>query len=43
MASGADGGGRAWYALDDEDRVLCVIQAGIAHPKQTEARQLGKQ
>jgi hypothetical protein len=31
-------GGRVWYAIDDEDRVLWVTQAGIAHPKQTEAR-----
>ncbi len=30
-------GGRVWYAIDDEDKVLWVTQAGIAHPKQTEA------
>jgi hypothetical protein len=31
-------GGHVWYAIDDEDRVLWATQAGIAHPKETEAR-----
>ena len=35
-------GGRVWYAIDDEDRVLWVTQAGVAQPKQTDARRRGK-
>jgi hypothetical protein len=34
----ATAGGRIWYAIDDNARVLWVTQAGTGHPKQTEAR-----
>lgn len=32
----ATAGGRIWYAIDDEARVLWVTHAGTGHPKQTE-------
>ncbi len=35
-------GGRVWYAIDDEVRFLWVTQAGLAHPKETEARRRRK-
>lgn len=31
-------GGRIWYAIDDERRVLWITQAGTAHPRRTERR-----
>lgn len=30
------GGGRIWYAIDDDNRTLWITQAGTGHPKQTE-------
>ena len=32
------GGGRIWFAIDDENRVLWITQAGTGHPKQTDRR-----
>ncbi|MEY9946392.1 hypothetical protein [Kitasatospora sp. GAS1066B] len=32
------GGGRIWYAIDDEQRTLWITRAGSGHPKQTETR-----
>ncbi|WP_457031489.1 hypothetical protein [Kitasatospora sp. P5_F3] len=32
------GGGRIWYAIDDEQRTLWITRAGTGHPKQTETR-----
>ena len=32
------GGGRIWYAIDDEDRTLWITRAGTGHPKQTDTR-----
>lgn len=32
------GGGRLWYAIDDENRTLWITQAGTGHPKQTDTR-----
>jgi hypothetical protein len=32
------GGGRIWYAIDDEQRTLWITRAGSGHPKQTDAR-----
>ncbi|WP_369182744.1 hypothetical protein [Streptomyces sp. Y1] len=32
------GGGRIWYAIDDERRTLWITRAGAGHPKQTETR-----
>jgi hypothetical protein len=29
-------GGRIWYAIDDDRRILWVTHAGTAHPKRTE-------
>ena len=34
----ATGGGRIWYAIDDEQRTLWITQAGTGHPKQTDRR-----
>ena len=34
----ATAGGRIWYAIDDDARVIWVTQAGTGHPKQTEAK-----
>jgi hypothetical protein len=31
-------GGRIWYAIDDDERVLWITQAGTGHPKQTDTR-----
>ena len=31
-------GGRVWYGIDDEERILWVTRAGVAHPKQTDIR-----
>lgn len=36
------GGGRVWYAIDDEERTLWVTQAGPGHPKETDTRQRRK-
>lgn len=30
------GGGRIWYAIDDEQRTLWITRAGAGHPKATE-------
>jgi hypothetical protein len=30
------GGGRIWYAVDDENRTLWITRAGTGHPKRTE-------
>jgi hypothetical protein len=32
------GGGRIWYAIDDERKTLWITQAGPGHPKQTDRR-----
>ncbi|MFF2085193.1 hypothetical protein ACFVVM_15560 [Nocardia sp. NPDC058176] len=32
------GGGRLWYAIDDENRTLWITHAGTGHPKQTDRR-----
>lgn len=32
------GGGRIWYAIDDDNRTLWITQAGTGHPKQTDRR-----
>lgn len=32
------GGGRIWYAIDDERKTLWITQAGTGHPKQTDKR-----
>jgi hypothetical protein len=32
------GGGRIWYAIDDEHRTLWITRAGTGHPKQTDTR-----
>lgn len=32
------GGGRIWYAIDDENRTVWITQAGTGHPKQTDKR-----
>ncbi|MGA5817610.1 hypothetical protein ACPC54_07090 [Kitasatospora sp. NPDC094028] len=32
------GGGRIWYAIDDEQRTLWITRAGAGHPRQTETR-----
>ncbi|MEU4808462.1 hypothetical protein AB0H20_04615 [Nocardia fluminea] len=32
------GGGRIWYAVDDETRTLWITHAGTGHPKQTDHR-----
>jgi hypothetical protein len=32
------GGGRIWYAIDDDNRTLWITQAGTGHPKQTDTR-----
>lgn len=38
----ATSGGRIWYAIDDNARVLWITHAGTAHPKQTETRRRRK-
>ncbi len=30
------GGGRIWYAIDDDARTLWITRAGAGHPKQTD-------
>ncbi|MEV6987241.1 hypothetical protein AB0M95_39105 [Sphaerisporangium sp. NPDC051017] len=30
------GGGRIWYAIDDEQRVVWITQAGTGHPRRTD-------
>lgn len=32
------GGGRIWYAIDDERKILWITQAGTGHPRQTDKR-----
>ncbi|MCP2317258.1 hypothetical protein APR12_002604 [Nocardia amikacinitolerans] len=32
------GGGRIWYAIDDENRTLYLTLAGTGHPRQTDRR-----
>ena len=32
------GGGRIWYAIDDDNRTLWITRAGTGHPKQTDTR-----
>ncbi|GAA3377941.1 hypothetical protein GCM10020367_55590 [Streptomyces sannanensis] len=32
------GGGRIWYAIDDECRTLWITRAGTGHPIQTDTR-----
>lgn len=32
------GGGRIWYAIDDDRKTLWITQAGTGHPKQTDKR-----
>lgn len=32
------GGGRIWYAIDDEHRTLWITRAGTGHPKHTDTR-----
>jgi hypothetical protein len=32
------GGGRLWYAIDDEGRTIWITRAGTGHPKQTDRR-----
>ncbi|MEV0682874.1 hypothetical protein AB0I35_03310 [Nocardia sp. NPDC050378] len=32
------GGGRIWYAVDDERQTLWITHAGTGHPKQTDRR-----
>jgi len=32
------GGGRIWYAIDDDSRTLWITRAGPGHPKQTDTR-----
>jgi hypothetical protein len=32
------GGGRIWYAIDDEARTLWITRAGTGHPKQTDTQ-----
>lgn len=32
------GGGRVWYAIDDDERTLWVTRAGTGHPRQTDTR-----
>ncbi|WP_216916303.1 hypothetical protein [Nocardia noduli] len=32
------GGGRIWYAIDDESRTLYLTLAGTGHPRQTDRR-----
>jgi hypothetical protein len=32
------GGGRIWYAIDDDSRTLWITRAGTGHPKQTDKR-----
>lgn len=32
------GGGRIWYAIDDDSRTLWITRAGTGHPKQTDTR-----
>jgi hypothetical protein len=32
------GGGRIWYAIDDDARTLWITRAGAGHPKQTDTR-----
>jgi hypothetical protein len=32
------GGGRIWYAIDDDARTLWITRAGTGHPKQTDTR-----
>lgn len=36
------GAGRVWYAIDDDERILWVTQAGPGHPKQTDSRKRRK-
>jgi mRNA-degrading endonuclease RelE of RelBE toxin-antitoxin system len=30
------GAGRIWYAVDDDNRTVWIVQAGPGHPKRTE-------
>lgn len=32
------GGGRIWYAIDDERKILWITQAGTGRPRQTDKR-----
>lgn len=32
------GGGRIWYAIDDDGRTLWITRAGTGHPRQTDTR-----
>ena len=32
------GGGRIWYAIDDDQNTLWITQAGTGHPRQTDRR-----
>ncbi|MET8143430.1 hypothetical protein ABZU32_24270 [Sphaerisporangium sp. NPDC005288] len=32
------GGGRIWYAIDDDQRIIWITQAGTGHPRQTDKR-----
>jgi len=32
------GGGRIWYAIDDDNRTLWITRAGAGHPKDTDTR-----
>jgi hypothetical protein len=32
------GGGRVWYAIDEDARTLWITRAGAGHPKQTDSR-----
>lgn len=32
------GGGRLWYAIDDERRTIWITQAGTGHPRETDKR-----
>lgn len=35
-------GGRIWYAIDDQNRILWLTQARSGHPKQTETQRRKK-
>ncbi|MFI6321131.1 hypothetical protein ACIBG8_26575 [Nonomuraea sp. NPDC050556] len=32
------GGGRIWYAIDDEQHTIWITQAGTGHPRQTDRK-----
>jgi hypothetical protein len=32
------GAGRVWFAVDDDQRIVWITQAGTGHPKKTDNR-----